>query len=213
MKHLAAVVLTLATSVANPATLDFNEQPPGRYPSALIAPVEGPVVIEGWLFTPTLANKWNIPDTTEQDDKPWMYTSPWLGFTGNSPATMLVNSVNGNKFDFFGFDSISIEPVVGRVVSSAGHSLDYASYKDKATSYLMNWTNLDWIRFEHDVSHFTVVGFDNLNIVPVPDCTGGAWNGPPCVVSEPWTVWLIGVGGLILFVFERRLTKRKEEQC
>jgi len=209
MKCLAICLALGLTSVAIPATLTFDSEPPGRLPHNAIAPVPGAVEVDGWRFIPTLENVWVIPDDTELDDRPWMYLSPWLGFTGNSPATFVVERP-GFKFDFLGFDSIGLQTAPGRIVSSAGHTLDYVTQRHLATHYDVSWHGLDWIRFEHDIeTGFGPNGFDNLHVVPLPDCTGGGWTGPPCEVSEPWTVWLIGVGGLMLFAFERKVTRRR----
>jgi len=187
MKHLAIGAAIGFITTASPGTLTFDAQPPGRIQHALIAPVPGAVTIEGWVFTPTLENVWVLPDTTEEDDKPWMYRSPWLGFTGNSPASFTV-SRPGFKFDFHGFDSIGYQPGMGVVESSRGHRLEYMTLHDIATPYRMNWAGLDWIRFSYDFMGLGPNGFDNLQVEvsSVPE--------PPT-----WTLFALPGLGLLLF--------------
>ncbi len=179
------------------AVLTFNAQPPGRNPSHLIAPVDGPVVIEGWRFTPTTWNAWIIPDTTEQDDKPWMYTSPWMAFD----SSVVVTVDGGGTFDLTGFDSTGLTTTRGLLTSSNGDRLRYRTRRNLAIHYDVLWSDLEWIRFDYDYIGYSPNGLDNL---AVEADTQVAFAALALTVDEPGSAILIGLGGLMLFVVLRR---------
>jgi hypothetical protein len=169
------------------AVLTFDARPPGRDPEWDPAPVFAPVVIEGWRFTPSLWNQWVVPDASETDDKPWMYLSPWLGFDNS----MVLESANGHRFNFTGFDSIGHQSGPGVATSSNGHTLHYVSVRDRIRHYEVDWQNVSWVRFDfHDFNHsFGANGFDNVRVE---------------VVDEPGTAVLIGLGGILMFLLLRK---------
>jgi hypothetical protein len=166
--------------------LTFNTEIPGRYEPHLIRRMEGPVTVEGYHFTPSVWNQWVVPDPTETDDRPWMYLSPWLGFD----VTMTVS--NGGKFNLHGFDAVGFQNAPGTLYSSNGDVLHYVMLSHRVNHYDLDWYNLDWIRFEqHNMRQDAGTGgFDNLVV---------------SAVSEPGTLWLIGIAGLLFFAVTRKL--------
>jgi hypothetical protein len=167
------------------AVITFNTPLPGRDLPWLEVPVPGPVTVEGFHFIPSEYNQWVVPDLTELDDRTWMYQSPWLGFD----HTMLVH--NGSKFNLLGFDAIGLQNAPGTLYSSNGDVLHYVMLRHRVNHYNLNWSNLDWIRFEQNAHHdFGPNGFDNLVV---------------SAVSEPGTLWLIGIAGLLFFAVTRKL--------
>ncbi len=181
-------MITLGVILA--AVLTFNVTPPGRLDCCTWIEVPGPVIIDGWRFTSTF-NAWVTPDPVTVEKSNGLYhDSPWLGFTGNSPATFTVTSDRG-MFTLSGFDSIGLQTASGRLVGSGGQVLDYFTERYLAHHYEVSWSNLEWIRFEHDIdAGYGPNGIDNLQV---------------STVDEPGTGWLIGFAGLMLFGFSRKM--------
>jgi hypothetical protein len=167
------------------AVLTFNTPVPGLNSSDWLLPLEGQVTIEDYHFVSSGDRYWIVPDDSETDDRPWMYLSPWLGYD----STMLVH--NGSRFNFYGFDAVGLQNAPGTLYSSNGDVLHYVMLRHRVRHYDVNWTNLDWIRFEQNTHHdFGPNGFDNLVV---------------SAVSEPGTLWLIGIAGLLFFGVTRKL--------
>ncbi len=163
--------------------LTFNTEPE-RPPDTDWTGVFGPVVIEGWRYTPSEFVAWIIPDpVTSEKVGPKAHTSPWLGFDNS----MLLESANGSRFDFGGFDSIGLQNGPGVVTSSNGHTLHYVTLRHMARHYQVHWEDVDWVRWDfHDFQHWEgAVGFDNVVVS----------------IDEPSTglLLMIGLGGLGIF--------------
>jgi hypothetical protein len=172
------------------AVITFNTPPPGRPENYVIGEVPGPVVIDGYRFTPSVWNAWIQPE--DDGDRPGMYMSPWLGFDN----IMTLEAANGARFNFTGFDSIGLQNGPAVVTSSNGQTLHYVTLLHRARNYEVRWENVEWIRFDQpDIrKHGNVSGFDNIRVEAVE-------------VWEPNTVELIGCGfaGLLLFGFSRKM--------